>query len=138
VLPLDRTDNSMSEQPIPLEEPKLTIERGPVVVSVDYHLARGNEAAFLDAAIDLRRVRRRTGAQHWHLHRDVADPCYFEESFVVGSWEEHEQQHARLTGPDLAAVERIDALLEPGHPRQAHHALSVRPHRRPAQAPGRS
>jgi hypothetical protein len=48
---------------------------------------------------------------------------------VVGSWEEHEHQHARLAGSDLASVERIDALLAPGHPRQARHALGVRPRR---------
>lgn len=130
-LPLDTANRSMSELPIPLDPPNLAIERGPVVVSVDYHVAPGNSAAFLDAAVDLRRVRRRTGAVRWHLHRDVVDPCYFEESFVVGSWEEHEHQHARLIGPDLATVEAIDALLEPDRPRRARHALSVRPRRQP-------
>lgn len=35
--------------------------------------------AFLALTGQLRRMRRRTGAVHWHLHRDVDDPSRFTE-----------------------------------------------------------
>jgi hypothetical protein len=100
------------------------------VVSVTYHLAPGNADAFLAHAADLRRVRRRTGASHWHLHHDIEDANRFDEMFVVGSWEEHERQHARLQGQDRAVLDAIDALLAPGERRTARHAVSIRPPRK--------
>ena len=75
-------------------------------------------------------MRRRTGAAHWHLHRDIADPDCFEELFIVGSWEEHQRQHDRLRGHERDVLDRIDALLVPGEPRRARHSVGVRPPRR--------
>lgn len=37
----------------------------------------------------------------------------------VGSWEEHERQHARLQGADREVLDAIDALLAPGEHRTA-------------------
>jgi quinol monooxygenase YgiN len=107
------------------------VEEGPVVIAVAYPLAPGNADAFLAQTAELRRSRRRTGAIHWHLHRDLADPDLFEEMFVVGSWEEHERQHQRLAGRERAVLDTIDTLLADGHSRVARHLLGVRPPREP-------
>jgi hypothetical protein len=72
-------------------------------------------------------VRRRTGAQRWHLHRDVEDAEAVTETFLVGSWEEHERQHARLARGDQELFDRIDTLLAPGRRRSAHHAFGMQP-----------
>ena len=120
----------------PLEMPAIaTVAEGPVTITVTYHLAAGQAEAFLDYGAALRRARRRTGAVHWHLHRDLEDSDRFEELFVVGSWEEHERQHERMAGSDRQVLDAIDALLVPGEPRTARHALSVRPPRRGATVP---
>jgi hypothetical protein len=129
-LPLGIADDSMSEVPIALPEPQLDTTHGPAVVTVEYHVAAGSEDAFLAASGGLRRARRRTGAVHWHLHRDIAEPTHFQETFIVGSWEDHEHQHERLTGRDRAAVDDIDRLLAPDRPRHARHFVGVRPPRR--------
>jgi hypothetical protein len=50
--------------------------------------------------------------------------------FIVGSWEEHERQHARLQGSDRHVLDETDALLAPGERRTARHALAIRPPRR--------
>jgi MFS family permease len=119
----------MTEVPIALPE-VTSVENGPVAVTVTYHLAPGKADAFLELARDLRRTRRRTGASHWHLHRDIEDTNRFDELFIVGSWAEHERQHARLQGQDRATLDAIDALLAPGKPRSARHEISIRPPRK--------
>lgn len=131
-LPASPAGAVMSEQPLPLPELEDTaVEQGPVVITVTYALAPGNDQRFLDRAAELRRVRRRTGATHWHLHRDLSDRDVFEEMFVVGSWEEHERQHERLGGRERGILDDIDGLLRPGTHRTASHALGVRPPRSP-------
>jgi MFS family permease len=119
----------LTEQPLALPE-VTTVEEGPVAITVSYRLASGQADAFLALAAELRRTRRRTGADRWHLHRDLEDTDRFEEVFIVGSWEEHERQHARLQGPDREVLDAIDALLAPGERRTARHALAIRPPRR--------
>jgi MFS family permease len=116
-------------EPLPLPQHDDVTEDAPVIVTVDFALAPGKADAFLDLAADLRHARRRTGAVHWHLHRDLADPDLFEEVFVVGSWQDHERQHARQERDDQALLDRIDALLRPGRPRTARHAIGIRPER---------
>ena len=116
---------------VPLALPEIeTVAEGPVAITVSYRLAPGREDAFLARAADLRRARRRTGATHWHLHRDLEEPDHYEELFIVGSWEEHERQHDRLQGRDRAVLDEIDALLAPGETRTARHAVAVSPRRR--------
>jgi MFS family permease len=120
----------LSETPLPLPDVASTVAEGPVLITVQYTLAPGNDSAFLDLVHDLRSARRRTGATRWYLHRDLVNPDVFQEAFIVGSWEEHERQHARLDAREQAVLEEIDALLLPGQARTAHHALGVRPPRR--------
>ena len=118
--------------PLPLpeeltEEFGVTGRRGPVTVTVAYALADGNADKFIEQAKQLRRMRRRTGAIHWHLHQDIDDPLLFSEMFVVASWEEHQHQHARTEHVDQQLLAALDALLRPGAERVARHAVSVKP-----------
>jgi hypothetical protein len=122
------SDDGMAE---PVALPQLDGEPldGPVLVTVDYPLAPGQADAFLDLGTQLRRLRRRTGAQRWHLHRDVDALDRFSETFLVGSWEEHERQHARLAHGDRELLDRIDELLAPGQVHTVRHAFGVEPPR---------
>jgi hypothetical protein len=45
-----------------------------VLVTVEHTIAPADADSFLGLAAELRRVRRRTGATLWHLHRDP-DRC---------------------------------------------------------------
>jgi MFS family permease len=124
-LPASPAEELLAE-PLPLPAAPESVANGPVAVTVEYDLAPDNVEAFLAAAHELRRARRRTGATHWHLHRDLADEDVFTELFIVGSWEEHERQHERLEGADRRLLDQIDALLRPDRPRTAHHSVGVR------------
>ena len=48
------------------------------------------------------------------------------ESYIVGSWAEHERQHARVSARDLEVLDRMDGTLIPNRRRQAEHYLAVR------------
>jgi MFS family permease len=123
-----RAAGPLTEEPLALPEIS-SVESGPIAITVSYQLAEGQTEPFLALAAELRRARRRTGAVHWHLHRDLEVADRFEELFIVGSWEEHERQHDRLQGPERQVLDAIDALLAPGQQRVAHHLLGVRPPR---------
>ena len=105
--------------------PDLEPTAGAVLVVVSYPLAPGSEAEFLAKSGALRRLRRRTGAIEWRLFSDPTANSAYLETYMVGSWEEHERQHARLTAHDQGVLEEIDALLAPGASRRARHYFAV-------------
>lgn len=93
---------------------------GPVMVSVEYRAAPGRADDLLQALGQLRRSRRRTGAVSWRAWRDAADPDLVLEQFVVGSWEEHERQHSRLSERDRERLDLAAGLTADGAPRVRH------------------
>jgi predicted MFS family arabinose efflux permease len=125
-LPSPGSAGTLDAEPLPMPSVQHAVAQGPVVVTVEYGLAAGTVETFLGTTGDLRRMRRRTGATHWHLARDIEDPDQFTETFLVGSWEEHERQHERIQLSDRELLERINTLLRPDSARVAHHALGIR------------
>jgi MFS family permease len=115
-----------SEPAVYWTEPRLAFDpepdTGPVLITVHYTVGPEREAEFLQAMEHLRRSRRRTGATRWELYRDADRPDRFIELFRVGSWEEHERQHAgRLTAADQEVEEAALAFSDP--PPRADHLL---------------
>jgi hypothetical protein len=98
---------------------------GRVLVIVTYDVAPGSEAEFLAHSDRLRHYRQRTGAMQWQLFVDNSTTDHYLETFLVGSWEEHQRQHMRETQHDDALLAEIDKLLAPGTQRVAHHYLSA-------------
>ena len=98
---------------------------GRVLVTVTYDVAPGSEDQFLAHSDRLRHYRQRTGAMQWQLFVDNATPDRYLETFLVGSWEEHQRQHLRETQHDEALLAEIDKLLAAGTQRVAHHYLSA-------------
>jgi hypothetical protein len=98
---------------------------GPVLVTATYDVAAGSEAAFLERADELRHFRQRTGGVQWRLFVDESAPRRYLETFLVGSWDEHQHQHARATQHDSTLLGELDELLEPGTHRVAHHYLAA-------------
>jgi hypothetical protein len=98
---------------------------GPVLVIATYDVAPGSEASFLTHAGALRHFRQRTGAVEWRLFLDEDTPGRYVETFLVGSWEEHQRQHARQTQHDSMLLAELDRLLVPGTHRTAHHYLAA-------------
>jgi hypothetical protein len=73
---------------------------GPVMVTVEYHLAEQNRLAFMSAMDHVSHGRRRDGAYAWAIYEDAERPGRMLETFYLESWAEHLRQHERVTKAD--------------------------------------
>ena len=58
-------------------------DRGPVLVTVEYRVAKENCAAFLGSIDEIGRERRRDGAYAWGIFEDAQDTGRFVETFLI-------------------------------------------------------
>ena len=100
---------------------------GPVLVTVEYEVDAADAAAFIAAAEELGRVRRRDGAFRWNVYEDLERPGVYVETFVVDSWEEHLRQHARFTVDDVEIERSVRAFHRGDAAPTVRHLLRARP-----------
>jgi hypothetical protein len=86
------------------------VDRGPVLVTVEYRIDEADRDAFQECVRLLGRSRRRDGALQWGVMEDAAQAGVHLEYFVVASWLEHLHQHARVTGEERALQDRLRRL----------------------------
>jgi quinol monooxygenase YgiN len=96
------------------------LDRGPVMVTVEYRIRPENREAFLVALDELAPERRRDGAYSWGLFEDAEEPGRFLETFFVESWLEHLRQHQRVTNADRILQDRVDRFQIEGTPKVGH------------------
>jgi MFS family permease len=84
---------------------------GPVLVTVEYDVLPERAADFLAAMREFGRIRRRDGASHWGICRDLETPGRYLETFIVGSWDEHLRQHERMTRADSTVEESLSVYV---------------------------
>lgn len=102
-------------------EPDVALEieqrSGPIVISIEFRIAEEDVLEFLAAMGDRRRIRRRDGARHWTLLRDLADPELWIERFDSPTWLDYVRQSQRATHDDAIVWDRINRLHRgPGKP----------------------
>ena len=101
---------------------------GPIAVSVEYRIGEEDLPEFLAAMQERHRIRRRDGARHWTLMRDLADPTLWVESYQTPTWVEYVRHHQRRTRADNEVFDRIRALHRGALPPQVQRRI-VRPPR---------
>lgn len=102
-------------------EPRVAVpiepRSGPVVISIEYRIDDHCVPDFLEVMNERRRIRRRDGARHWTLLRDLGDPAVWVERYHTPTWVDYVRYNQRLTQADAAISERIAALhLGPERP----------------------
>jgi hypothetical protein len=102
-------------------------DAGPVLVTIEYHVAAENREAFLAALVFLCRERRRDGAYDWNVFQDTAHPERMIETFLDDSWLDHLRQHRRVTRADRAVQDQVRRLVRE-EPRVTHY-IAARPQR---------
>lgn len=98
----------------------LAIEQrsGPVVVTIEYRILEQDVLEFLAAMGERKRIRRRDGARHWSLLRDLSEPDLWIERYHSPTWLDYVRQNQRITLEDAAVLDRIHRLHRgPGKPR---------------------
>lgn len=108
-------------------------EAGPVLITVTFQINPADATAFIAAAHELGRVRRRDGAIRWSLFRDPFDPARFTETYVVESWLERRRQIERFTVADHAIRNRVMAFHVGANPPEVSRMILVRPGEETAQ-----
>lgn len=96
---------------------------GPVVVTIDYRIAPQDVVAFLNVMNERRRIRRRDGAHHWALLRDLHDPELWIERYHVSTWLEYIRHNQRRTEADRANSEALLALHRGDEPPRVHRMI---------------
>ncbi len=91
-------------------------EEGPVLVTVTFHIEPARADAFIAAAHDLGKIRRRDGAVRWSLYRDPFDSTRYMETYVIETWLERQRQIERFTVADRAVRDRVFAFHIGPHP----------------------
>jgi MFS family permease len=91
---------------------------GPVVITIEYVIRETDLVAFLAVMAERRRIRRRDGARHWTLLRDLENPEIWVERYHSPTWLDYVRHNQRMTQADAAIGERLRALHQgPDRPR---------------------
>jgi quinol monooxygenase YgiN len=106
--------------PAPVRSRDVDMDRGPVMVTVEYRIKREDRDAFLQALMKLANERRRDGAFDWNVFEDVAQDGRFVETFLLASWVEHLRQHERVTQADRQLQDLVHRFQTGGEPQVTH------------------
>lgn len=107
--------------PDPIVTGKVEDDRGPVLVTVEYHIANDNKDAFLRAMRRIAAERKRDGAYRWGIFEDTSSAGRWLETFLVDTWIEHQRQHRRVTVADKEAESEVRRFLTGGAPTVTHY-----------------
>jgi MFS family permease len=105
--------------PVVIGEVGADVEKGPVLVTIEYAVIPKRTAEFVEAMHEFGRRRRRDGAYRWAIFRDTEVADRYLEIFLVNSWAEHLRQHERQTQADRELEGRIYTYLS-GEPTVRH------------------
>ena len=85
--------------------------RGPVLVTVEYHVDPAHRVSFLKMVGELGYQRRRDGAYAWNVFEDATEADHFIETFLIESWLELRHLRRRTTKADRMFSEQIRPML---------------------------
>jgi hypothetical protein len=91
---------------------------GPIVITIEYVIRETDVVEFLSIMAERGRIRRRDGARHWTLLRDLENPNLWIERYHSPTWLEYVRHNQRMTHADAEVSERLLALHQgPDRPR---------------------
>jgi MFS family permease len=106
--------------PAPVTTLPIEGDRGPVLVTIEYHIDPKNRGPFLTALTRYGRERRRDGAYDWDVFEDPAQKGRFIEIFLTDSWLEHLRLHRRVTKADRVLESAVLRFQIGGEPKTTH------------------
>jgi MFS family permease len=80
----------------------LTGRSGPLVVEIEYRVAKDGARAFHNVMQDVQLSRQRNGAYGWSIARDIADPELWTERYHCPTWLDYLRQRNRSTQSERA------------------------------------
>lgn len=96
------------------KEPSVAVDirphSGPVVITIEYVIREDDLVEFLSIMAERKRIRRRDGARHWTLLRDLENENVWVERYHTPTWLEYIRHNQRITHADAVVGERLRAL----------------------------
>lgn len=96
------------------KEPSVAVDirphSGPVVITIEYVIREEDLVEFLSIMAERKRIRRRDGARHWTLLRDLENVNIWVERYHTPTWLEYIRHNQRITHADAVVGERLRAL----------------------------
>lgn len=109
----------VGDEPDPFGAPSvnlaITDRSGPIVVEIEYRVARDDARAFHGMMQHMQFIRRRTGAYAWSIARDLAEPEIWVERFHCPTWLDYLRQRSRHTQADRDVMAKTFAYNMEGH-----------------------
>lgn len=99
----------------------IDLQRGPLLVTLDYQVPEGNRAAMQILLARLRLIRQRAGAERWQFSEPPGMPEVLRESFRVPSWLAYLRLQERLTADDRMVEAELAKLA--GAPPLPRHSV---------------
>ena len=113
--------------PTPVMAEDIEPDRGPVMITVEYHVTADQVDRFMSLMQQMRRIRRRDAAFFWEVFNDVSQPNRYVEVYMVESWIEHMRQHERVTVSDRVIQDQLYEFLDGRSRPQATHYVAGQP-----------
>jgi MFS family permease len=110
--PTDLSPWNHWRMPVFIKEDESDLERGPVLVTVEYSVMPERNEEFVAAIHQYGRIRRRDGAYSWGVFSDTEVANRYLEIMLVQSWAEHLRQHERITRADGELERRMLSYLD--------------------------
>lgn len=104
---------------------------GPIVVTIEYRIALNDITRFLNVMHERRRIRRRDGARHWTLLRDLGERELWIERYHVPTWLDYVRHNQRRTHEDAQNTRDILALHKGPAPPIVHRMIERQTTRHP-------
>ena len=98
---------------------------GPVLIQIEYRIARENVDKFLHAVAKVEAVRRRNGAIDWLVFRDLGQEGQFVERFIIRSWAEYVRLRTRMTMADREKQDRVERLQRSDVPMRVSRLIAT-------------
>ncbi len=100
------------------------MDRGPVLVTLEYQVDPADAIAFARTMREVARIRRRNGAVSWGLFDDAENPGKWLEFFIDESWVEHLRHHRRMSRADVDIEAAARRFLVDGTAPTVRHFLA--------------
>lgn len=103
-------DLDLRDWTAPEVELQLLPRSGPIVITIEYRIHDADVPQFLATMDERKRIRRRDGARHWTLLRDLMDADLWIERYHVATWLDYVRHNQRRTHADEENSRQILAL----------------------------
>ena len=96
---------------------------GPIVTTIEYRIEESDIPRFLEIMNERRRIRRRDGARHWTLLRDLMEEDLWIERYHVATWLDYIRHNRRRTQADTVNTAQILELHKGDSPPIVHRRI---------------